>query len=133
MARHDHAASFTPEPTEERDHVDALPRIEAGQRLVEDEDGGIVDDRLRDLDALSHAFRVRRQLARVGRVEIDGLESVGRGAIRLGKAVQRGCQPNELAGCQRLEDAFLLGHEPDQAGDSRVDTRVAVENAHRAL
>ena len=114
VAGHDHAASLAPESPEERNHVDALARVEAGQRLVEDEDGGIVDDRLRDLDALPHALRVGRQPARVGRVEIDDLERVRRRAVGLGKAVQRGCQPNELAGRQRLEDALLLGHEPDR-------------------
>ena len=62
------------EPAEQLDHVGALARVEPGQRLVQDEHLRVVDERLRDLDALPHPLRVRGQLARVGRVELDALE-----------------------------------------------------------
>ena len=106
---------FGAEAAEERDHVGALARVEAGQRLVEDEHRRVVDERLRDLDALAHPLRVRGQPARVGRVELDQLERGGRCRVGVGQAVQHGGERDELVRRQRLEDALLLRHEPDRA------------------
>ena len=95
-------------------------------------DGRVVDDRLRDLHALAHPLRVGRQPAGVGGIEVDSLERRRRGG-RIGQALQPGGQRDELARCQRLENALLLRDEPDEPGDARVRARVTAENADRAL
>src|SRR4051812_18378614 len=84
MARHDDGAVGGAEMLEQFDQVDALPRIEAGERLVEDEDLGIVDDRLGDLDALAHALGERRQSTVVAGIEADLMDRSRRGTGRVG-------------------------------------------------
>ena len=63
--------------------------IEARQRLVEHDQPGVVDDRLRELDPLAHALRVRRQPPLVVRVELDGRERRPGRAVGIGQAVER--------------------------------------------
>ena len=55
-----------------------------------------------------------------------------RGGVGIGEAVEHGGEPHETVRGERLEDALLLGHEPDRAGDRDVGARVAPEHAHRA-
>ena len=50
------------QPEDQRAHVAAAERIEARHRLVEEDDLGIVDQRLREADALNHALRELAQL-----------------------------------------------------------------------
>ena len=50
------------QPQDQRAHVAAAERIEPGHRLVENHQLGLVDERLRDADALQHAFRELAQL-----------------------------------------------------------------------
>ena len=121
------------EADEELDQIRALAGIEAGQRLVEDEHGGIVDDRLGDLHALAHALRVGGQRARVGGIEPDRPERVLGGLRRLGEPVQLRGEADELARGEPLEDVLLLRDEPDRARDEAIGSRVTPEHAHRAL
>ena len=66
-------------------------------------------------------------------VEIDGLERARGDGFGLGETVQRGSQRDEPARRQRLEDILLLRHEPDQARDTGVRSRVSSEHANGAL
>ena len=50
------------QPEDQRADVAAAERIEARHRLVEDDQLRIVDERLRDADALQHALRELAQL-----------------------------------------------------------------------
>ena len=115
VARDDDAAALAAEPLEELDHVGALARVEPGQRLVEHDQPRVVDDRLRELDALAHALRVRRQAPLVRRIELDRLERGPGGGVGIGEAVQRRGQADEAERGERLEDGFLLRHEADAA------------------
>ena len=133
VARDDHAAALGAEPLEELDHVGALARIEAGQRLVQHDQPRVVDDRLRELDALAHALRVGGQPPLVGRVELDGLERRPGGAVGIAEAVQPGREAHEPERGERLEHVFLLRHEPELPGDVDVGARIAAEDPHRAL
>ena len=103
VARDDDAAALAAEPVEELDHVRALPRIEPGQRLVEDDQPRVVDDRLGELDPLAHALRVRRQPALVVGVELDGRERGPRRAVGIGKAVEDRRQADERERGEGLE------------------------------
>ena len=63
VAGDDDVAAFLAPLLEERDGFVASHGIEAVQRLVEHQDGGAVRDRLRQLDALPHAFAIGRDEA----------------------------------------------------------------------
>ena len=52
-------------------------RIHAGQRLVENQQLGIVDDRLRELDALTHALAVGADLLVGGVEQVDDARAPG--------------------------------------------------------
>src|SRR6266404_262650 len=55
--RREDRGALAGELTDEGADLDDLPRIEADRRLVEDEDGRVVDEGLREADALAKAFR----------------------------------------------------------------------------
>ena len=56
VARHDDRLAGLAELLDPLDDVDARHRIDAGQRLVEQQEVGIVRDRGRELGALAHAL-----------------------------------------------------------------------------
>ena len=58
----EHGAAAIAQPEDQRADVAAAERIEARHRLVEDHQLGIVDERLRDADALQHALRELAEL-----------------------------------------------------------------------
>ena len=67
-------------PENQRAHVAAAQRIEAGHRLVEDHELGIVDQRLGDADALQHALREFSQLQPALGADADLVEQTRRRA-----------------------------------------------------
>ena len=71
MTRNDDGAVGGTQTLEQVDQVHPLSGIETGERFVEDEDLGVVDDRLGDLDALTHALRERRQPTVVAGIQVD--------------------------------------------------------------
>jgi hypothetical protein len=74
VAGDDHAPPLASKAPEEPHEVGTLAGVEPGQRLVEDEHGGAVDDRLRDLRTLPHSLRICGQPSLVRRIEVDCLE-----------------------------------------------------------
>ena len=50
------------QPQDQRAHVAAAERVEARHRLVEEDDLGVVDQRLGEADALDHPLRELAQL-----------------------------------------------------------------------
>ena len=120
----DHTTAFAPEASEQRNHVRALARIEARQRLVEDEHGRVVHDRLRDL----HAWRIPFEYVGSLRVSAGSRSTVSsaRAAAATGSGHRAASLPgDETPGRQRLEDGFLLRHQPDETRDTRVRSRVS--------
>ena len=63
-------------------HVAAADRIETRHRLVEDDELGIVDERLREPDALHHALRVLAQRPAAVGAEADQVEHAAARARR---------------------------------------------------
>ena len=60
VARRKDAGAPEPELAEELEHLMPGDRVEAGERLVDDEQLGLVCDRLGELGALAHALRITR-------------------------------------------------------------------------
>ena len=67
-------------------NVAAAERIEAGHRLVEEHHLGVVEQRLRDADALDHALRILAQLLAALRADADPVEQRATRAARSGGA-----------------------------------------------
>ena len=118
---------------DEIDDVDALTRVETGERLVEHEHRGVVHDRLRDLDPLPHALRVGREASRVVGVEFDEREGPGRRAGRVFAVVEDGRELHELECSLDIEERLLLRYQPELPGQTAIPARVVAEDANRAL
>ena len=109
---HQHGDAERSEPSNEREHVVAPDRVEAGGRFVEQDELGIADDRLGELRALPHPGRELADRPESRLVEPDEVEDVGRS---LARGARR--QPAQLA--ERRDDvggglvegqAVVLGH-----------------------
>ena len=90
----------------------AADRVEAGGRLVEEEDARLVDQRRGKVEAPLHPARVGADPAVGGGGEVDPLQQVigAPAALRGGDALQRRLQADQLAaGHQRVERRFLEG------------------------
>src|SRR6185369_1144541 len=118
------------------DEVLDLPRgdrIEAAGGLVEDDDCGIVDERLAEADAPGHALGVLAQLALAGVGEAEpGDELVGPLPPGLGVEVEEPAEEVErLVGVEPPIEVGLLGEEPearlgaDVGGGAAEDRRLA--------
>ena len=68
----------SPEPVQQLDHCAALCRVEAVQRLVQQQQVGLVGERLGELHALAHAVREPAHLALGDVGEVDRLERPAR-------------------------------------------------------
>ena len=119
VARDDHAAPLVAEPPEQRHHVRALPRVEARQRLVEQEHGGSWTI------ACATFTRCRMPFEYVGSFRGSaGSSSTSSSALPPPRRGRRSpCsvadRRDELARGQPFEDALLLRHEADRAGSRR--------------
>ena len=74
VARHQDALARAPPLLDQSNRAAPHDRIHAAQRLVEDQQLGIVHDRLRELDALAHALAVAADLPVRSVEQIDGPE-----------------------------------------------------------
>jgi hypothetical protein len=90
----------------------ATDRVEAGRRLVEEEDAGLVHQRRGEVEAPLHAARIGADAAIGGGDEVDPLQQVvgAAPALRRRDTLQRRLQADQLAaGHQRVERRFLQG------------------------
>ena len=78
----EHGAALGAEPADQLDHVAPLHRVEAVERLVEQQQLGRVDERLGQLDALAHALREAADPPLGGVLEPDARERLGGRAPR---------------------------------------------------
>ena len=77
--------------------MEPLARIHPVERLVEDQDGRLVDQRRRHLHPLAHPLRVRPDRAVRRRQHVDHVERAFGGAGDVGEPLERGRQPDEFA------------------------------------
>ncbi len=108
------------------DQADGLAphqRIHAGQGLVQDQQLGVVHQRLRELDALAHALAVGANLLPGGVEQIHAVERArGRGiGVGVAQSVKADERRNPLEPRHAVVEGVLLGTE----ADARVDARVA--------
>ena len=109
-----------------------VDRVEPGERLVEDDQPRLVDDRAEQLDGLRHAFgqgadRLFRPVAKV----VLGEQGVGAApAFGQRQAAQRAHEGDRLARMHRRIEAALLGQIADLA--ARIERPLAAEHAPAA-
>ena len=100
----------------------AALRVEAGRRLVEEEDARPVDEREREVEPPLHAARVAADLA-VGRLgEADALEQLLRRGLALGlrEPLQHRLQPQVVAAGEQRVERRLLERGADHAAHLRA-------------
>ena len=106
-----------PQLAEELAQLDPGARVQAGRRLVEDQDGGVVDERMGQAEALLHAPRERRHVGVPLVAEVDELEQVAdhpAAAVRR-QAVAAPEEVQVLPDLHVVVDAEAVRHVPDDA------------------
>ena len=115
-------ASAIAQRQDEISHLAAAQRIEAGHRLVEKHDLGIVDERLRDADALNHPFRklAKRQAPFAGHANLIEQRRHTPAPLRAVVAEQAGEVIEELFGSEVVVKVGAFGKVSDAALDVDV-------------
>ena len=97
----------------------AADRVEAGRRLVEEDDLRAVHERGGEVEAALHAAGVRLHAAVGGVLEVDDLEQAADALLRLarGHAVEPRLQRQQLAAGLEVVEPRLLQRDADAAAD----------------
>src|SRR6185436_6894634 len=109
-------------------------RVHPAQRLVEDQQLRLVDDRLRQLHALAHALAVGADLAVADVEQVDRIERLARGCLRgvVTHAVQPGERLDPLHARHVLVERILLWAEVQSPVLCGVAPDRLSEHAHAA-
>ncbi len=135
VARDDDRLSGAGPFADQADRAPAGERVHARERLVEDEERGVVDDGLRELDALAHALAVGANLLarRVHQID-DGERAprrfVGRLLVEAVEAHERG---HPLEARHPLVERVLLRAKADLEIQPGIPPDGLAEDRHRAL
>jgi len=135
VARDDDVLAGARPVLDEPNGLAAHQRIHPGERLVEDQQFRIVDERLRQLDALPHALAVGADLLVRGVHQIDALNRAFRRGIRVAvvEAVEAHQRGDPLEAGHALVKRVLLGTKPDPIVERRVSPDRLAQHANRAL
>ena len=109
-----------------------LARVHAVERLVEEQDLRVVDERAGELRALSHALRVRRDRTAGAPRSARPWRWPGPRPRPGRRALQARVEQRELEPGQERVDGLALGHQPDAGVHLRVGPRrLALDDAPR--
>ena len=128
-------AKVVRDASDDVEHLGALGRVQTVGWLVEDDQLRRVDERLSELNALTHAQRERADHARALLLEADGEEHLGGTADRVGprQATQLSKVADEVGGGQLGRQALVLWRVADPTADLVALGRgIVSEHAHRA-
>ena len=121
------------EPADERAHVPHAGRIEAGRRLVEQQQARRAQQRPGDAEALAHAVRVAADLVLRAVGEVDGVEHLADAAFGA-FAVERRHELEVAAPAEVRVEARRLDEARDAVeGAGALEQRIAAEQPRRAL
>ena len=117
----EHGPALIAQLQDERADVAASQRVESGHRLVEKDHLGIVQQRLRDADALDHPLRELPQLQPPLLADPDAIEQRAdpRAAIGCAVAEQLGEVVQQLLGRQVVVEVRILGQDTRYDAGSR--------------
>ncbi len=102
-------------------------RIETGHRLVEEDDLGVIDERLRDADALHHALRELAQLQPPLGPDADTVERSGDTLLAIGGVVAEKLAEilEQFLGGQVVVEVGVFGKVADPLARRDVADRLA--------
>ena len=108
-------------------HHAAADRIEPGRRLVEEDEVGLVDDRLREAESLEHSLGESAQATVAMRREPDEIDHLGDAvaALRRRDAAEPAVKIHELGRREPIVESKILGKESDPPPDGDVARRRA--------
>jgi hypothetical protein len=129
---HEHRAAAVAEVAHEVDDVAALLRIEAVERLVEQQHLGVVGQGLGELDALAVALREHLHRPPVVGVEVDLLQRAARGRLGIGDAAQAREHRDEPQRRHERPQPVAVRQHAEPPVDRVLDPGVDAEDAHRA-
>ena len=113
---HEDRAALRAQPADDVPQVKALHGVGARQRLVEQQQFRVVDERGGETRALAHAARVPAQLPVLRLREGDGLHGLRRRRrARIGHALEPRAQLDELAPGEEVVHRLVLRHVADPA------------------
>ena len=100
-------------------HDPPAARVEAGRRLVEEDDPRVADEGHRQVEPAAHAARVRRGRLAGGVDEVEPLEQLrdAPAALLLAEMAQVGHQAEVLLAGEQLVDRRELAGDADEAAD----------------
>ena len=113
--------------------VQALRRVGAGERLVEQEQRRVVHERRGEAHPLAHAAGVLLQPPVLRVDEVDRLDRAVDRALAIVDALQPRVELDEPASGQEVVDRLVLGHVPDAAVEPGFPRTALAEDAHRSL
>ena len=131
----DREVALLHEPAEHREQLLHARRVDGDRRLVEDQDGGLLDQRVGDAEALAHAAGVRLGLAVGGVLEADLVEQLVDPGLRdgPGDAVELGGVAQVLAAREAAVEPDVVGQVADLALDrERLAGRIQADDADDA-
>src|SRR5205807_2167278 len=98
-------------------HEPPAAGVEARSRLVQEDELGVAQERLRESDALQHALREMAQLLVAVWSEADQVQELrhARAQSCSGHSVEPAMQPEKLGGREPVVKAEVLGQEADLA------------------
>ena len=124
------------ERSEQIEDLGDAERVDRGRRLIEDQNVGILDERIGDAEALEHAARVGVGAVVGARRQADLLEDLVDRVVRLDPrdAVQRRGEPQVLATREVAVEADRVGEVPDTALDfERTASRIEPDHPRLAF
>src|SRR5207245_2039116 len=135
----EHGAAPIAQTENQRPHVATAERVETRHRLVENHQLRIVDDRLRDADALQHALRELTEVEAAFGADADLVEQTVRAcaALRPADAEESGKIDQQLLGRKVVVEVRILGEVADALLDGEIaegpsqDFRVARGGKHQ--
>ena len=127
MAREQDGDALVGEAAHEYAHVAHARRVQAGGRLVEDEQGGVADQRSGNAKPLAHAVRVAADLVALPVGQLHGIErrvdpALGAAAVERGDELEVAAAGEVGVEARRLHESGHPGQRPRP-----LDQRVAPE------
>ncbi len=135
VAGDQHGAAVAAPGDDRVDQLAAGDGVGAGQRLVEEEHEGVVQDRLGQLDPLAHPLGIAADGPAGGLGHVHALERPlgGLGRAAPAQAGEQGAVHQERPAGHPLEEGVLLGTEADVAVQARGVPGPVAQHTHLAL
>jgi hypothetical protein len=132
MGRHDHDAACPPQLVEAADERLRGPIVEPRERLVEEHQPRIVQERAFERQPLAHPARETGNLVVATRRQLGAIERTIDARAGVAKAVQTRVEQEVLGGGQLGVEEEVVSHHPDALTQGRAGPDIVVTVLHAA-